>query len=535
MHKGIVDKQIGSSTANGKQITGLPVAIIGAGPVGLAAAAHLVQRGLTPLVFERGPAVGYALRAWSHVRVFSPWSYNIDAAAQLLLEQIGWIAPNPEALPTGGEIAQRYLEPLAAHPAIAPHLVFEAEVFAIRREGLDKMTTLGREIAPFVIHWRDASGSRHTAQAQAVIDASGTWFSPNPIGIDGGFVPGEQEAVERIAYGIPDVLGKLRPNYAGSRVLVVGGGHSAINVVLDLLRLQETSPETRVIWALRRNRLEKLLGGGLNDQLPARGALGLAAKQAIEAGRLQLLAPFAATRIDRSDHGLRIAAQLDGQPFEIEVDRIVVATGFRPDLDMLREIRVSLDPVLEAPPTLAPLIDPNVHSCGTVPPHGAAELAHPEPGFYIVGSKSYGRAPTFLMVTGYEQVRSVVAEIAGDYEAARDVRLVLPETGVCGLPNTGATGSDGSAVGCCGSPAPVDIAARPSEPVSLLMTGYEPVRSVVSETTAGCCGGPASANANACCVKDAEAKAVGLAGCGCGSTPAISSHPISAAAGCCAS
>lgn len=535
MHKGIVEKQIGSSTANGKQITGLPVAIIGAGPVGLAAAAHLVQRGLTPLVFERGPAVGYALRAWSHVRVFSPWSYNIDAAAQLLLEQIGWIAPNPEALPTGGEIAQRYLEPLAAHPAIAPHLVFEAEVFAIRREGLDKMTTLGREIAPFVIHWRDASGSRHTAQAQAVIDASGTWFSPNPIGIDGGFVPGEQEAVERIAYGIPDVLGKLRPNYAGSRVLVVGGGHSAINVVLDLLRLQETSPETRVIWALRRNRLEKLLGGGLNDQLPARGALGLAAKQAIEAGRLQLLAPFAATRIDRSDHGLRIAAQLDGQPFEIEVDRIVVATGFRPDLDMLREIRVSLDPVLEAPPTLAPLIDPNVHSCGTVPPHGAVELAHPEPGFYIVGSKSYGRAPTFLMVTGYEQVRSVVAEIVGDYEAARDVRLVLPETGVCGLPNTGATGSDGSAAGCCGGPAPVDIATRPSEPVSLLMTGYEPVRSVVSETTVGCCGGPAPANANACCVKDAEAKAVGLAGCGCGSTPAISSHPISAAAECCAS
>lgn len=561
MNKSIIEKQIGPSTANGKRMTGLPVAIIGAGPVGLAAAAHLVQRGLTPLVFERGQAVGQALRTWSHVRVFSPWSYNVDAAAQLLLEQTGWIAPDPEALPTGGEIVQRYLEPLAAHPAIAPQLVFEAEVFAIRREGLDKMTTLGREAAPFVIHWRDASGNQHVAQAQAVIDASGTWFSPNPMGIDGGFVPGEQEAVERIAYGIPDVLGELRPNYAGSRVLVVGGGHSAINVVLDLLRLQETSPETRVIWALRRNRLEKLLGGGLNDQLPARGALGLAAKEAIEAGRLQLLAPFAARRIDRFDHGLRITAQLDGQPLEIEVDRIVVATGFRPDLAMLREIRIVLDPVLEAPPRLAPLIDPNVHSCGTVPPHGAAELAHPEPGFYIVGSKSYGRAPTFLMATGYEQVRSVVAEIGGDYEAARDVRLVLPETGVCGLPNTyelaGATVSGGSAAGCCGDPAPVAIAAKSSEPVSPLMTGYEPVRSLVSETTgndevargahlllaetgvasdpaAGCCGGPVPANANACCVKDAEAKAVGLAGCGCGSTPAIPVNAIPSAAGCCA-
>ena len=111
--------------------------------------------------------------------------------------------------------------------------------------------------------------------------------------------------------------------------------------------------------------------------------------------------------------------------------RIVVATGFRPDLGILRELRVALDPAVEAPPALAPLIDPNLHSCGTVRPHGARELGHPEPGFYIAGSKSYGRAPTFLMMTGYEQVRSVVAEIAGDHAAAREVRLVLPETGVC--------------------------------------------------------------------------------------------------------
>jgi thioredoxin reductase len=419
------------------------------------------------------------------VHVFSPWRYNIDEAARTLLEQTEWVAPNPEALPTGGEIVRQYLEPLAAHPAIAPHLVFEAEVFSIRRAGLDKVMSLGREAAPFVIHWRDARGKAYQVRAQAVIDASGTWFSPNPMGIDGGFVQGEQEASDRITYGIPDVLGELQASYAGSRVLVVGGGHSAINVVLDLLRLQETSPETQVIWALRRNRLDKLFGGGLNDQLPARGALGLAAKQAIDAGRLQLLAPFAAERIDRSNNGLRVTAQLDGRPLEFEVDRVVIATGFRPNLDMLREIRVSLDPVLESPPALAPLIDPNVHSCGTVPPHGAAELAHPEPGFYIVGSKSYGRAPTFLMLTGYEQVRSVVAEIAGDHEAARDVRLVLPETGVCSVSST------------------------------------------------GCCGGPAPAGADACCVQDADAKAAGQAGCGCGSTEANTSTPVSAAGGCC--
>lgn len=569
MNNGIFEAQVGKSTPNGRTDTALPVAIIGAGPVGLAAAAHLIQRGLTPLLFERGSAVGHALRAWSQVQVFSPWRYNIDEAARTLLEQTDWVAPDPEALPTGGEIVRHYLEPLAAHPALVPHLVLEAEVFSIRREGMDKVMSLGREAAPFVIHWRDGRGKAHKARAQAVIDASGTWFSPNPMGIDGGFIPGEQEASGRIAYGIPDVLGELRTGYAGSRVLVVGGGHSAINVVLDLLRLQEISPETHVIWALRRNRLEKLFGGGLNDQLPARGALGLAAKQAIDAGRLQLLAPFAAERLERSNNGLRVSAQLDGRPFELEVDRIVVATGFRPNLDMLREVRVSLDPILEAPPALAPLIDPNVHSCGTVPPHGAAELAQPEPGFYIVGSKSYGRAPTFLMLTGYEQVRSVVAEIAGDYEAARDVRLVLPETGVCSTSSTG----------CCGGPAPAgadaccvqDAEAKEAglagcgcgstetsatEPAILTFTSYEPGRSVTaqlvgsdklaqaqplvfvepsaySSPSTGCCGGPAPAEVEACCVQDAEAKTAGLAGCGCNSTETPASVPVSSAGGCC--
>jgi hypothetical protein len=156
------------------------------------------------------------------------------------------------------------------------------------------------------------------------------------------------------------------------------------------------------------------------------------------------------------------------------VDELIVATGFRPDLSFLRELRISLDPSLESPPELAPLIDPNVHSCGTVRPHGARELAQPEPGFYIAGMKSYGRAPTFLMMTGYEQVRSIVAEIAGDQEAARRVELVLPETGVC------------SAAGLAGSEAP-------------------------------CCGGPPIADGSACCRVDEAAKTRGKDGCGCGS------------------
>jgi hypothetical protein len=458
----------------------LPVVVIGAGPVGLAAAARLVERGLTPRVFERGPTVGAAMSDWGHVRLFSPWRYNIDDAARALLGAGGWLAPDPDALPTGAEIVRDYLTPLAGHPAIAPHLNLGATVTAVSRAGFDRRRTAGREAAPFLVRWRDRDGVEHSALARAVLDASGTWGRPNPMGVDGLPVPGEADAGDRIAYRIPDVPGADRGDYADRRVLVVGAGDSAMNVVLDLLRLHEAHPGTRVLWALRRPRADLSLGGGAADQLPARGALGLAVGRALAAGSIELLAPFAAERVTRSAAGLRVDATLDGVPTGIEVDRIVVATGFRPSLGMLEELRVELDPILQAPPALAPLIDPNLHSCGTVPPHGAAELKQPEPGFYIVGMKSYGRAPTFLMTTGYEQVRSVVAEIAGDHAAAREVRLVLPETGVCSASATVAT---------------------------------------------GCCGGPAPGEPEACCRADATAKSAGLDGCGCGPAPAEAVGP----------
>ncbi|MBL8582841.1 MAG: NAD(P)-binding domain-containing protein [Rhizobiaceae bacterium] len=462
--------------------TELPVAIIGAGPVGLAAAAHLVEHGIRLLVFERGPTVGAALLEWNHVRVFSPWRYNIDAVARTLLERSGWAAPDNNGLPTGGEIVRDYLVPLAALPEIAPNLKLGAEVTAITRKGHDKVSNEGREGSPFVIRYRDAAGE-HRVLARAVIDASGTWSRPNPIGVDGLAVPGEREAASHIAYGIPDVIGTARSDYAGRRVLVIGGGHSAINVALALMELQGRAPDTEIIWALRHRSVDKLLGGGLNDQLPERGALGLAAKQAMEDGQLNMLTSFAVERIETKDDGLLVEASLAGKPFSLAVDRIAVTTGFRPDLSFLGELRLALDPAVEAPTALAPLIDPNFHSCGTVPPHGIAELAHPEPGFVIVGSKSYGRAPTFLMATGYEQVRSVVADIAGDRKAAREVHLVLPETGVCSADQI--TGPANAAV------------------------------------IAGCCGGPAPVSVDACCVADADAKASGKAGCGCSGAPAV--------------
>lgn len=471
-------------------MTKLPVAVIGAGPVGLAAAVHLKERGLTPLVLEAGPKVGHAVRAWAHVSMFSPWSFTMDRVARRLLEATGWTAPAGDEVPTGGDLVTRYLEPLAKLPSISPHLRFNTRVVAVGRKDYDKVKTAGRDTQPFVLQV-ETNGARETIEASAVIDASGTWAMPNPIGSGGLPVPGETACADRIAYGIPDVLGSVRDLYRDKAAMVVGSGHSALNALLELTELQESAPATRILWAMRREQIESALGGGAADALPARGALGIRAKQAIADGRIEVLTPFRISSLASRPNGkVAVTGPLRGHETTVEVDRLIVATGFRPDFDALREIRLDLDPWLESTRALGPLIDPNLHSCGTVRPHGAKELAHPEKDFYIAGMKSYGRAPTFLLATGHEQVRSIAAMLAGDHEAAARVELELPETGVCNV-----TPKIGKAV--------------PGE------------ESAVEANAAGCCGGPAPAEADACCVADAEAKAEGAAGCGCPtSTPA---------------
>jgi thioredoxin reductase len=453
-------RYIGVALEHAMSQTSLPVAVIGAGPVGLAAAAHLVARGETPIVLEAGASVGASILKWAHVKVFSPWRYNTDAAAVALLQGAGWTPPPPEALPTGREIVEQYLGPLARLPEIAPHLRLDSRVVSVARRGYDKMKSPGREEAPFVVRVRSGDGTEDEIVARAVIDASGTYTSPNPLGGDGVSAIGEQAVADRIVYGIPDVLGADRARYAGRRVMVVGSGHSAFNALLDLGALAEQAPETRITWVVRRAGMRHLFGGEANDALPARGTLGALVRRMVEAGSLTFVSGFSIARLARTPDGVVVfSLDCDLPP----VDEIIGATGFRPDLSLLSELRLDLDPSVEAPSALAPLIDPNLHSCGSVPPHGEAALRHPEAGFYVVGMKSYGRAPTFLMLTGYEQVRSVVAAIAGDMEAARNVELVLPETGVCS--------TDPDEPACCG-PEPAEAIA-PAE--------------------AACCGAPATA------------------------------------------
>ncbi len=423
----------------------LPVAVIGAGPVGLAAAAHLIERGETPVIFEAGAAVGASMLDWAHVRMFSPWEFTVDTASRRLLERHGWQMPPIDGLPTGRDMVERYLQPLAMLPEILPHLHLNARVTAVSRRHIDKMKDGGRDSAPFVLHVVYASGEEALIEARAVIDASGTWQQPNPMGANGLPAVGEKRCADKIAYGIPDILGSAQARYANKRVMVVGSGHSALNVLLELAQLAQSARDTTILWVMRRDNLRTVYGGGEEDALPARGQLGTRMKAAVEAGIVRIIAPFRVREVAAGESGLAVSGEAGDGLDTVQVDEIIVATGARPELDMLRELRLDLDPSLESTRLLAPMIDPNIHSCGTVRPHGEAELRQPEKDFYIVGMKSYGRAPTFLLATGYEQVRSVVAALVGDWEAARDVQLNLPETGVCSTDLV-----DGGA--CCATP-----------------------------------------------------------------------------------
>jgi thioredoxin reductase len=430
----------GSSLGGSAAVAGLPVVVIGGGPVGLAAAANLLERGLEPLVVEAGDRVGSAVSEWGHVSLFSPWAYAVDAASRRLLRRTAWREPDPEALPTGQELVEQYLLPLGGTRELAGRIRTGTRVVAVTRQGVDKARTLGRDERPYLVRVETPDGVADIAAA-AVIDASGTWGRPNPLGAAGLPAAGEAEAAPWLAGPLPDVLGRDRARFAGRRVLVVGMGHSAANTLLALVRLQRQEPDTRISWVVRAASPTRLYGGGKADQLPARGALGAGVRDAVRSGAVTLLTgtTIAALR-PAGDGSLRVEMNRAGENTEpavdvqgvLNVDVVVGAVGFRPDLDMLREVRLDLDPALEAPAGLAPLIDPNVHSCGTVPPHGAALLAHPDEGFFLVGMKSYGRAPTFLLATGYEQVRSIAAALSGDQEAADRVELQLPETGACG-------------------------------------------------------------------------------------------------------
>lgn len=365
--------------------------------------------------------------------MFSPWEYNLDHASIDILEAYEWEKPVDHEVPTGAELIEKYLLPLSETKEIKPHLRLNSHVLAISRRRINKIKNYSRERAPFVLRVQTPHATV-VIHARAVIDASGTWHNPNPSGADGLPAIGENNLTNKIFYGIPDILGKDEKKYKNRSVAVIGSGHSAINALLELSDLQQKSPNSKLCWILTKAKVEDAYGGLDADELPGRGKVGMRIKELVDSGNISVHLPYFVEEFETTKDQVVIKGYQNNTNEHVLTDQVIVATGLRPDVSFLRELRVSLDYALECPQKLASLIDPNIHRCGSVAPHGEAELRHPEKDFYIVGMKSYGRAPTFLLATGYEQVRSVVAAIAGDWEAARNVKLSLPESGVCGVP-----------------------------------------------------------------------------------------------------
>ena len=436
-----------------------PLAIIGAGPIGLAAAANAAERGLDFVVLEAGPHAGATIGEWAHVRLFSAWRELIDPAARRLLEKAGgWAPPDEDGYPTGGQWREDYLQPLADVLDAVPggSVRYGTRVTGVSRAGRDLLVDSGRGSDPFALHVHGTAGHQRLL-ASAVVDASGTWTQPNPIGADGYPALGEVEHADRIRYGIPDLAQPdVAARYAGKHVAVAGKGASAQGVLIGLAKLAQADPATRVSWLLRRPSVGDAFGGGDNDQLEERGRLGQQAKAAAASGLVTNVTQFRTEAVTAQHDGRLTITSVTGHQV-VDVDEVIVVTGFRPDFGFLSEVRLDLDPALGAARALADQIHPDHHSCGDVAPHGHRELAQPEEGLYLVGMKSYGRAPSFLAMTGYEQVRSVVAALAGDREAADRVELVLPETGVCNgagaFDDPDALNLAGVGGGCCGAPA----------------------------------------------------------------------------------
>lgn len=468
------------------RLRGLPVVVIGAGPVGLAATAQLLERGLEPLVLEAGDTAGAAVRQWGHTRLFSPWEYLIDEAAGRLLDVAGWESPSAAALPTGHELVDDYLAPLAATAELAPRIRYGTRVVAVSRQGMDRTRSTGRASTPFLLR-TVTDGVGGEVLARAVIDASGTYGTPNPLASSGlDNASDEADFRDLVAPALPDVLGADRARFLNHHTIVVGAGHSAANTLLKLADIAAGSPSTRITWVIRGINPVRVYGSD-GDELAERGKLGGRVHELVRKGLINLVDGFETDGFERVGDQVRLIGRRGGAEAGVLGDVVVNATGFRPDLAMLREVRTALDDIVEAPRLLAPLIDPNLHSCGTVYPHGVVELAHPEPNFFIAGMKSYGRAPTFLLLTGYEQVRSIADELAGNHAAARTVQLVLPATGVCST-DIGSAGGDA----CC-STEPAPVAAAPTVLPGVIPTARP---TMAATSGGGCCSSTAPAPAS---------------------------------------
>jgi NADPH-dependent 2,4-dienoyl-CoA reductase/sulfur reductase-like enzyme len=396
------------------------VAILGAGPIGLEAALATAQANLPFTLYEAGPRAGHHVRRWGHVSLFSPWRLDVSPRARRRLEAEGWEAPPEGDHPTGKELAERLLDPLAALPEIAPRLELRTRVVAAGRQGLlkhEEISTEERARRPFRLLVSGPDGREVVRRADAVLDCTGTYGHPNFTGDGGVPAPGERALGSEITRHLPDLLGSEREAWAGRTVLLVGGGHSAQSAARDLERLAREHPETRTLWALRSP--DPDFGRVPDDPLPERERLvARAAELARGAGAgVEPLPGRVVERFEAADaaaaaDGARIRVVLrgaDGATEAVAVDRVLSLTGYVGDRSLHRQLQVHECYATEAPMKLAAtLLEQDTEDClaGTSP--DADTLLNPEPGYFVLGVKSYGRNSTFLLRDGWEQAGQAV-------------------------------------------------------------------------------------------------------------------------------
>ena len=394
------------------------LAIIGAGPIGLEAAALALELGFDAHVFERGEVGAHAI-AWGHVRMFTPWRMNVGPASARLLSRHGWSTPDAAALPAGADLAERLLAPLAATPEMKPRVHTHAQVAHVSRHGARKHDGAGagaRGEHPFRLLVRDAGGRESFLHAHALIDASGTYGQPHWAGTGGIPARGETYLAPQMSYHPDDVLGLRRERHAGKTTLVIGGGASAVTTVTLLAQLASEVPGTRVAWVTRRT-TPGFAGEIPGDSLPARAAL-YAEGRRLQTGGSEAVHWAGGCEVENIEynsatHRYRVLTATPAGAHVEEADQVIVNCGYGPDRSLYRELRVHECYETLAPMKLAAALQgAGTSDCTAIPAFGVDMLANPEPDFFILGAKSYGRSSDFLLQTGYRQVADVLARLA---------------------------------------------------------------------------------------------------------------------------
>ena len=385
------------------------IAVLGGGPIGLEAALAAATAGHDVQLFERGQ-VGASVRDWGFVRLFSPWGLDRSPLGLSTLLTLGLEAAPEATCPTGTELVERYLLPLSRSPRLAGRVHEHHRVVQVGREGLLKTELVGgaRDRHPFRVLVEGPEGER-VVRADVVLDCTGTYGNPRALG-DGNLPAlGERALAERIDYALADIAGRERGRFAGRRVLVIGAGHSAATALAALATIEET----QVVWVVRRAEGDPL---ALHDPdpLPERSRLSRLANAFArgEHPRIACRRPATVERLRPAGEAIEAELRVDGRSETHRVDRIVAHVGHRPDRSIHRELQVHECYASHAPMRLAvALFEAGSTDCLSQPRAGGSSLENPEPGFFIVGAKSYGRGSNFLLRTGHEQVADVLARI----------------------------------------------------------------------------------------------------------------------------